>query len=203
MPTIILLVPVLVVCMFSTGCATLVTGSGHDQSVRVSSEPRGADVYVNNSLAGKTPMSVRLSRKDDQFVRVEMEGYKPYQATLKTGFNGWVFGNILFGGVTGLVIDLLSGASDALSPNDLKVTLVKAKDAPAASVAAAQYRQPPPAPPASPANAAVTAAAKISPPQPVAPAAAPARSLAPAYKAPPVKASEYGGAAPLNNSKTP
>jgi hypothetical protein len=137
------------------GCATLVTGGGQDQAVRISSNPRGADVYVDDQPMGKTPLSLRLSRKDDHFVRVEKEGYRPYEKQLKSGFNPWMIGNVLFGGIVGIVIDAVSGTNPSLSNSDVNAKLVADTvdddDAPAREVyssrhsrtvdAAASYRE--------------------------------------------------------------
>ena len=111
----------LLVC--SSGCATIVTGGGQDQSVRVASTPKGADVYVDDQLVGQTPMSLRLTRKDDHFVRVQKAGYTSYEKTVKSRFNGWMFGNILFGGIIGVVVDAVSGTNPALSPTNINAKL--------------------------------------------------------------------------------
>lgn len=118
----------LVVCIIgsSPGCATIATGGGEDQAVRVSSTPRGADVFVNDELVGKTPMSIRLPRKDDHHVRIEKVGYQPYERELRSGMNAWLFGNIILGGLIGLGVDLLSGASSGLDRTNVSPRLVKA-----------------------------------------------------------------------------
>lgn len=127
----------------STGCATIVTGGGEDQSVRVASNPKGADVYVDDQLAGQTPISIRLTRKDDHVVRVEKLGYVPFERNVKSGFNGWMIGNVLFGGIVGLVVDLVSGANPALSPTNINARL-KQDPTPATTVepAPAEKRSP-------------------------------------------------------------
>ena len=131
----------LAVCMvFSSGCATIATGGGEDQAVRVSSLPKGADVYVNDERVGKTPMSVRLPRKDVHQVRVEKAGYQPYERELKSGLNGWMFGNIILGGLIGLGVDLLSGASTSLTPTNVSPTLVKNTTAPGSTPAISSAR---------------------------------------------------------------
>jgi hypothetical protein len=96
-----LMLVVCILCSFP-GCVTVATGGGEDQAVRVSSTPKGADVFINDELVGKTPMSIRLPRKDDHHVRIEKVGYQPYEKELHSGMNGWLFGNILLGGLIGL-----------------------------------------------------------------------------------------------------
>ena len=153
----------LVVCIIasSPGCATIATGGGEDQAVRVSSTPRGADVFVNDELVGKTPMSIRLPRKDDHHVRIEKVGYQPYEKELHSGLNAWMFGNIILGGLIGLGVDLLSGASSGLDRTNVSPTLVKATNgttpAPSPSNTGPVYSSGAPYPPTAPAQTATAA----------------------------------------------
>jgi PEGA domain len=114
-------VGVLWVC---SGCATIVTGAGPDQKVRISSEPTGAKVTVDGTYRGQTPLSVELTRKDDHQVKMELAGYASHEQMIKSGFNPMVFGNILIGGLIGVGVDLISGASTSLSPGDISPKLV-------------------------------------------------------------------------------
>jgi len=145
MKSFVSLVLVVGIIASSPGCATIATGGGEDQAVRVSSTPKGADVFVNDELVGKTPMSIRLPRKDDHHVRIEKVGYQPYEKDLRSGMNAWMFGNILLGGLIGLGVDLLSGASSGLDRTNVSPTLVKATSPAAAPgstpTAGAQYSQ--------------------------------------------------------------
>lgn len=125
--------------VYSSGCATIVTGGGEDQSVRVASMPKGADVFVDDQLVGQTPISLRLTRKDDHMVRVQKAGYAPYERHVKSGFNPWMIGNVLFGGIIGIVVDAVSGTNPALSPTNIHAKL---KEAPSAAPSAAPSPSP-------------------------------------------------------------
>ena len=46
-----------------------------------------------------------------------MDGYRPYNITLRQTFNAWYLGNILFGGFVGLIIDHITGAIFTLTPD--------------------------------------------------------------------------------------
>ena len=88
------------------GCATIMTGT--TQPITVNSEPAGATVTVaGNRLI--TPGTIELSRKRDATVVVEKEGYKSQQIVLKRKLEGWAFGNILIGGLVGVIVDSISG----------------------------------------------------------------------------------------------
>lgn len=106
-----------------TGCASIIHGSRQD--VRVVSEPSGAVVRVNlNNQATTTPGVLTLNRKEVGYVLTfEKEGYKPVEVSLRRTVDGWMFGNIVFGGLIGLVIDFASGSAYKLTPSDVEATL--------------------------------------------------------------------------------
>lgn len=115
----------MIIALFSS-CATIMSGSR--QSVTFNSEPADANVYVikkNNSdfLIGKTPCTVELSKKT-QKVAFRKEGYYDVDYKLDRYINGWYFGNLLFGGLPGMSIDLISGASSNIE-SSVKVQLNK------------------------------------------------------------------------------
>lgn len=51
---------------------------GCAQTVRISTEPEGADVYVNNIFVGESPTQYRTKTgtPDTSYVRIEKRGYK-------------------------------------------------------------------------------------------------------------------------------
>jgi hypothetical protein len=196
------LLALVIVMQLGAGCATIVTGGGEEQAVRFASTPRGATVYVDDNPVGQTPISVRLTRKDEHKVRIEHAGYRPFERTIGSGFNEWIIGNVLIGGLIGLSVDLLSGANSALDTNNVHARMVKDDSAAYAAVAA----QPPPraaytttGPPAAPANARPAAylntAPAAAPPAPPAPLASPT----PVYQPPPA----YQAPAPTQVAPAP
>src|SRR2546423_15507985 len=88
-------------------CATIMHGSGQD--VGISSAPTGASVWIDNSEKGRTPLIFKLTRKDNHTVKIQMDGYQPFEATVTRSVSGWVWGNIVFGGLIGLAVDAISG----------------------------------------------------------------------------------------------
>src|SRR5437764_14992757 len=108
----VLLTFVTTCAMLSTGCATIVTGSGHTQTVRLNSEPQGATVFVDGNRIGLTPVAATLTRQDNHLVKMSMSGHEDQTVQIRSEFNGLIFGNFLFGGLAGFVIDLSSGAME-------------------------------------------------------------------------------------------
>lgn len=110
-------------CYLLSSCASIVSGS--TQKVKFSSNPSGAIVWVDGVNLGLTPVTSKLKRnKKSQKVKIELEGYKTQELVLERKLNGWFFGNILIGGIIGIVVDASTGAMYSLSPKELNVELV-------------------------------------------------------------------------------
>lgn len=104
-----------------SGCATIIHGS--TQPVGLSSSPTGAIVYVDGAKLGSTPVNLELKRNANHVVKFELDGYAPFEATLTRGLSGWVWGNIVFGGLIGLAVDAVSGSLYKLTPEQLQAEL--------------------------------------------------------------------------------
>ena len=105
-------------------CATIVTTPV--QWVRVTSWPTGADVLVNGEIRGTTPVTVTLARWGGYRIRIEMDGYQPYEIAMHKGMNGWFFGNIAIGGLVGMVVDTCTGAIWKIHPTQVHASLIRA-----------------------------------------------------------------------------
>ena len=131
---------VLAACTIATlsGCATIFSGS--TQPVTLKSVPEGASVKVTdqtgaNIHVGVTPVTLTLKRGSGYFkpasytVSVEKDGFKPTQFVVSGTLNGWYLGNILIGGLIGmLAVDPVTGAMYKLAPEDAS-TVLEAADA--------------------------------------------------------------------------
>ena len=112
----------LFVCVILTGCAT-VTGGSRDPKVTISSDPPGAAVWVDNEPRGATPANVELSRRSEHKITVVQPGCEPATATVKRSLNPWVFGNLVLGGLIGVVVDVCTDATYKLSPREIHFNL--------------------------------------------------------------------------------
>jgi hypothetical protein len=109
--------------MLAAGCGTIMHGGSQD--IGISSSPTAAQVSVDNLAKGNTPLIANLSRKNNHFVKIEMPGYAPTELTLTNSVSGWVWGNIVFGGLIGLAVDAISGGLYNLNPEQLQGALAK------------------------------------------------------------------------------
>ena len=100
----------LIVCLLMglmSGCCTIMHGTHQD--VGMSSVPPGAKVYVDSVYVGTTPVVVPVKRSNDHVVRFEKPGYETFDATLTNSVSGWVWGNLVAGGLIGLGVDAVTG----------------------------------------------------------------------------------------------
>jgi hypothetical protein len=109
--------------IFIIGCATIMHGS--TQEIGISSSPTGASIIIDNELRGNTPLVVNLSRKENHIIRIEMADYEPFEITTTKSVSSWIWGNIVFGGLIGLIVDASTGGLYKLSPEQVEATLRK------------------------------------------------------------------------------
>lgn len=114
--------------VFSVGCASI--GHGRYQQVAVNSSPSGASVIVDcgngAQPAGQTPTTVSLKRNAEPCkLNLSKEGYEDSSVVFAKAVSGWVWGNLLFGGIPGWIIDAADGAMYNRTPDSASVTLVK------------------------------------------------------------------------------
>lgn len=116
------IIAILLCPIFLLGCATIV--SGRSQKISVNTNPDEATITVNG-MAQKSPCSFTLDRTTPSYqVKIEKVGYKTVTLTIKRGINGWIFGNIIFGGIIGIVIDCASGSVYSFSPSEIEQSLI-------------------------------------------------------------------------------
>jgi hypothetical protein len=95
----------------------------------VSSDPPGAAVTVvcgdvTNDSKLVTPAVVTVHRKPEHCtITLSKDGYDAKSVALSRTVSGWYFGNIIFGGVIGLIVDATNGAMYNRSPAGIDVTL--------------------------------------------------------------------------------
>lgn len=113
----------LALTLLFSSCATIVSGS--KQNISFASTPSAASIFIDEVEVGKTPFQMKLARNSEHEVMIKLEGYQAYQTKLTKKFNAWYFGNILIGGLIGLIVDPLTGAIYNLSPDQINAQLNK------------------------------------------------------------------------------
>ncbi len=110
-----------VIMMSHSGCATIVCGKTEDVMIR--SNPPGAKVKIDEFVSGTTPMMANLVRKKRHIITISKEGHEDVVQNTTRGFNGWYIGNIIFGGIIGLIVDPITGAMWEVEQKEINVTL--------------------------------------------------------------------------------
>ncbi|MBD8569411.1 hypothetical protein IFT86_10340 [Pseudomonas syringae] len=118
-----------------TGCASIVSDSKYP--VALTSSPSGAAYEIFNESgisvrSGVTPDEVTLRAGAGYFdgekytVTYRKDGYTSSTQTLESGIDGWYWGNIVIGGLIGmLIVDPATGAMYTL-PEKINSTLTVA-----------------------------------------------------------------------------
>lgn len=107
------------------GCASIINGS--TQEVAFTSQLSQATITIDGVERGATPVSVELARGERHTVVMALEGYETEEIALEQRVNGWVWGNILIGGLIGLVVDASTGAMYRIDPETLRTRLEPAQ----------------------------------------------------------------------------
>jgi hypothetical protein len=111
-----------------SGCATIFSGTKH--AINVECEPEDSKISINGALH-KSPCTQDVERgvyaSSKNKVVVEKDGYKPCEFNLSGSAHPWVFGNILFGGLIGIAIDLGTGAAATVEQEDIKMVIYEEK----------------------------------------------------------------------------
>lgn len=123
----------LALAILFSGCASII--HGRFETVDFTSQPTGAKITIDGKDYGTTPKSISLNRngrlkgeptgKQSYSVKIELEGYYPYEIKIKRGLDGWFLGNVIFGGLLGIIIDSATGSMYKLSPDQVIATLGK------------------------------------------------------------------------------
>jgi hypothetical protein len=120
-----------------TGCATIVHSG--PRPISVASTPSGAQVSIydrSNKLVqtNTTPFVAKLDSRYGYFTGqsyrlvFDMPGHAPTEVKLQSTLSGWYFGNIVFGGLIGmLIVDPLTGAMFNLAPDKIEQPLTESQ----------------------------------------------------------------------------
>ncbi len=127
-----LLVLLLVVVL---GCASIVSKT--QRQITINSSPEQADISITDEKGmklheGKTPTTITLKTGGGYFkgkeytVHMSKEGFDEQTVVIKKQLNAWYLGNIIFGGLIGLlIVDPATGAMWTLNPQDINISLNK------------------------------------------------------------------------------
>jgi PEGA domain len=124
------------ISIFFCNCASII--HGNKQEVFFSSQPSGATIYIDEHKIGETPKTIKLPRKGrakgepdskkSYKIKIALDGYLPYELYVKREMDTWFLGNIIFGGLIGIIVDASNGSMYKLTPDQVISQLTKNTD---------------------------------------------------------------------------
>jgi hypothetical protein len=110
------------------GCATVFKGP--NEHVSLNSDPRGAEVYINDAYMGDTPLRIKLEARHGYRIEFRKEGYKPKVVTISNHIGaGWVVLDVITGLVP-VLIDAVTGSWYGLDQTHVNAALVRQQPRP-------------------------------------------------------------------------
>ena len=108
---------------FLTSCATIFKGS--TDVVNFTSEPTGANVYVNGMNMGKAPLSLELKSNKSYNIEFRLEGHETKNVILNGSVGGgYIVLDVLFG-LFPVIIDAATGNWYGLDQEHVNMVLDK------------------------------------------------------------------------------
>lgn len=97
--------------LVSTGCASIL--SGGPSWLGVETKPENIKIRLvglqnGETINNTTPCRIELNRNSDYKLTIETPNYQSEEVIIRRHIQGWFFGNILLGGIVGMVIDAAS-----------------------------------------------------------------------------------------------
>ncbi len=123
---------VLAACSLLTGCASIISGRKAD--IAFDSYPSNAHVVIRDNYGRpiaslNTPGTVSLKRNRRYFLparytaTIESPGFAPAEVAIRSTVNPWILGNIVIGGIPGLIVDNATGAAWQPSRSEIHTQL--------------------------------------------------------------------------------
>ena len=112
------------ILVYSVGCGTLMNGSQH--YLAIVSRPSGARVTVDNRSFFDTPITAVLDKRAAHTVKIELEGYLPYEVEISRKLDGGVIlADVFLTCAVGLGVDAITGGLYKLRPAQVRAELEK------------------------------------------------------------------------------
>jgi hypothetical protein len=123
--------------LFLGGCASIVHSG--NRTLSINSQPTGAKASIRKSggevvVVQNTPCTVSLDPKGGYFkgqsytLKLELDGYQTTEVELRPTLSGWYFGNIVFGGLIGMIaVDPVTGSMWNIEPAKIEQRLTSSQ----------------------------------------------------------------------------
>lgn len=114
-------VSLLILMVFLSNCSTVLNTTTQD--VEIKSVPENAKITIDGKKFGTTPQVVNIDRGSVHVVKLDLDGYEPYETQLTKKISIWFWGNALNGFIPGMIVDMFTGSMYNLLPDGISVEL--------------------------------------------------------------------------------
>ncbi len=104
-----------------SGCGTLFTPD--TKAIPLHSNPVAAEVTVDGTSRGVTPMTLELSNRESHVIQFAKEGYKTVSCELNAKVNGGIIVLDILGGLVPVIVDAATGDWKTLQQDACSVQL--------------------------------------------------------------------------------
>lgn len=112
----------------SSSCATIFKGTSEE--VNFNSEPQKAEVWVNGTKMGETPLALKLESKKTYTIEFKKEGFETKSHTITNHVGaGWIILDVLTG-LVGVIVDAATGSWYSLDQKNVNTVLEKQQPTP-------------------------------------------------------------------------
>jgi hypothetical protein len=111
-----------------SNCSTVLNTT--TQEISISSNPANAKITIDGKKFGNTPQEVNIDRGSAHLVKLELDGFEPYETQITKKISIWFWGNALNGFLPGMLIDMFTGSMYNLLPEKISMDLIPIKPEP-------------------------------------------------------------------------
>ncbi|MDP2038254.1 MAG: PEGA domain-containing protein [Ignavibacteria bacterium] len=123
-----LTIVLMIIALFLSNCSTVLNTTTQD--VEIKTVPANAKITIDGKKFGTTPQVVNIDRGSNHVVKLDLDGFEPYETQLTKKISIWFWGNALNGFLPGMLIDMFTGSMYNLLPEGISVELQAAKPEP-------------------------------------------------------------------------
>ena len=117
-----------IICFLIVSCATLFKGTSDE--VTFNSDPQRAEVWINGTNMGQTPLSIKLQSKKTYTIECKKEGFPTVAKNITNHIGaGWIILDVL-AGLVPVVVDAATGAWYSLDQKNVNAILKKQQPIP-------------------------------------------------------------------------
>ncbi len=114
---------ILICLRLSVGCGSTI--NGETEEIKISSNPTGAELWIDGVRIGSSPAEVTLKRRHDHLISLKKDGYKDITVKIESSTSEWLFANVWVGFWPGCLLDIVTGGAYKLEPERVEIDMGK------------------------------------------------------------------------------